>query len=64
MYDEGGTSYYEGDWKDHVRHGKGYRKYRCVRVCVYVCVCVCVCVSVITTRAEMDIKFTIQISSC
>ena len=33
MYDEGGTSYYEGDWKDHLRHGKGYRKYRFVCVC-------------------------------
>lgn len=32
VYDEEGMSYYEGDWKDHLRHGKGYRRYRFVNV--------------------------------
>ncbi|XP_065890643.1 radial spoke head 10 homolog B-like [Dysidea avara] len=27
VYDEEGTSFYEGEWKDHVRFGQGYRRY-------------------------------------
>jgi len=28
VYDEEEMSYYEGEWKDHVRCGHGYRRYR------------------------------------